>query len=157
MNPALIALAMQGGSMAKDRLESGAELSSTAKGGWWNRAKAFGLGAISPDFVERLNQEKAMAKVAGVQGELMDLAGNQTEAQRQIINRQLRESIKTMNQQRATSGSLRTGATIKDTRDMTRQASEATASVSAQNALQAKLAGLGYEGDVKNFDLSYRN
>ena len=128
---------------------------------WWEKAKVGALGWVDPSLsanyldtkMERQTAGIARENIRGVQGELMDLAGNQTEAQRQLINRQLKESIKTMNQQRATSGSLRTGATIKDTRDMTRQASEATASVSAQNALQAKLAGLGYEGDVKNFDL----
>lgn len=133
--------------------------------GWWDRAKegvkVGVLGAIDPslssDYLDTKlgRQEEWEAREAQRQLEkkLSDTANLQTEAQRQILNRQLQENISTLNINKAGMGAYRTGGRIKDIEKMQTTMNEDVARVTQANSLNAMLAGMGLKQSQQQLDI----
>jgi hypothetical protein len=89
----------------------------------------------------------------GKQDKIMQTANLQTEAQRQIMNRQLNENINTLNINKAGMGAYRTGGRIKDIEKMQTTMNEDVARVAQANSLNAMLAGMGLKQSQQQLDI----
>jgi hypothetical protein len=109
--------------------------------GWWNRAK----DAEQRGWAEReaIRQQEKFNQTANLQ----------TEAQRQIMNRQLNENINTLNINKAGMGAYRTGGRIKDIEKMQTTMNEDVARVAQANSLNAMLAGMGLKQSQQQLDI----